>query len=67
MLFRRLKGRTVIINMTNGDAFQGTVLGGWWVLRLASATFYPSGRREGDTLNGTVRVPARVVQWIQEA
>lgn len=66
-MFRKLKGRHVIVNMTNGDGFSGVAAGGWWVLRLTSATFFPAGRREGDTLGGTVRVPARVVQWIQEA
>lgn len=67
LLFRKLKGRTVVINTTDGAAFQGTVSRVAWfvVLELTASSAFEVGSSGFLSVEGTVRIPARFVKWMQ--
>lgn len=75
MLFRRLKGRRVIVNLTSGDAVRGTVIGRGLVhVRISSVPEGEEGRSfdliQGDGVEalaaGVARIPFWAVLFIQE-
>lgn len=63
-MFRSLRNRTVLVNLTNGETIRGTAVGTFWCLRLAAPVIMSGGRQ--DDLDGFVRIPRRSVVWIQE-
>lgn len=64
-MFRKLKGRRVVISTTGPESFQGTVLSvGLFYVRLSPfsvITATGTGAAEG-----VARIPRRTVTWIQE-
>ncbi len=65
-MFRKLQGRTVVVNTTAGEAFRGTVLSvGWSFIRLTSVQVVESTGRAGEA-EGVARISRKIVTWIQE-
>lgn len=66
-MFRKLKGRTVVVNTTTDEGFRGTVISATpWVLRLRDCTVLTSSQRTTGPAEGIVRISRRIVTWIQE-
>lgn len=64
-MFRGLKGRRVVVTLTNGDTLRGSVLGrGWWLLRLGSIELQQPGGWE--PIAGVLRIPRRSAFTLQE-
>jgi hypothetical protein len=64
-LFSHLRGRRVLVTLSNGEAVEGVVLrAGVFATRLASPAMMLSAG--ADPMDGTARIPHRSVVWIQE-
>jgi hypothetical protein len=65
-VFRKLQGRTVVVNTNTGEAFRGTVLAVTGsVIRLTNVQVVEATGRAGEA-EGIVRISRRIVTWIQE-
>lgn len=76
MLFRRLKGRRVIVNLTTGDAIRGTVIGSGLISIRVSSSELEAAEREFDVIDGrtgkeglahgVARIPFWSIAFLQE-
>lgn len=59
----KMRGRSVIVNLTNGESFTGTVVSfGIRAIRLAAVSLLEP---ENASLSGEVVIPARMIRWVQ--
>lgn len=64
-MFRKLKGRRVIISTTAAESFRGTVLSAG-LLYVRLSPFEVIAATGGGPAEGIARIPRRIVTWIQE-
>lgn len=73
LLFRGLKGREVVVNLTGGDAVAGTVIAAGWisvaVSSLAEARTFEvipgDPRQPGGRAEGVARIPFWSISFVQ--